>query len=650
MKTHDKITCYNIILKSGAKMVWNFDYTIPSIIGLSFFVIYYFLKPNVLVQSNRYYFTLIIVEIFGFFSDIIASYTDGYAPLYNRNFLIFLNGFYFLLFIARHYIVSMFFASLLGIHKRKDIPTIIVSFITIAITITILINPFTEFLYQITPEGRYIRKSNYILVYYATFATLLLDLYYVIKNRKKLETPGLLSALFSILALFSGSLMKIFFMKYLLIDMFFLFVIVALFLAFENPEIYIERKTGLYNLKAFNDVLAEYFFRNKRPAIITVCIKNYIEKREIYGSTQMDSALKEIGKFFLHAFPDKNAFYLRNGRISMIESSTKDFHKIKEIVSNKFLNPWNIKNSQMHLRIAIVDMSDKLKMGSIEDIHSCFRTAYMDALNAPDNHISINQNAFRQITHSSMVSKALDRALSEDDLQLYLQPIIDSQTRKIIAAEALVRIYDAELGLVTPIEFISMAEKNGNIEQLGLQILNKVCQFLKDSQIYNNGVKWINVNLSPIQCQNNSLPELIDTITDKNTIDHSLIHLEITEDSMIDPQILQRQMNILITDGYNFSLDDFGTGFSNVTRLNQFPFDNIKLDMSVVREHFTQPDNVLPSIVKAFVSRGLSVTAEGVETKEMADGLTSMGVKYLQGYYFSKPIPTHEFEKLVKDN
>ena len=629
-------------------MVWNFDYTIPSIIVLSFFVIYYFLKPNVLVQSNRYYFTLIIVEIFGFFSDIIASYTDGYAPLYERNFLIFLNGFYFILFIARHFILSMFFASLLGVHKRKDIPTILVSIITIIITVLILINPFNELLYHITPEGRYLRADNFLLIYYASFSTLALDLYYIIRYRKKLECSGLISSIFSVIALFAGSLMKIFFMKYLLIDMFFLFVIVALFLSFENPDIYIERKTGLYNLKAFNDVVSEYFFKGKRPAIITIIIKNYSEKREIYGSNQMDTALKEIGKFFLQTFPEKNIFYLRNGRIAFIEPNTKDFHHIKDIVYNKFLSPWPVNNSQLHIRIAIIDMSNNLKMNSVEDIHACFRTAYQDALNAPDSHISINQNSFIQIAHNTLVSKALTRALTEDDLQLYLQPIIDSQSRKIIAAEALVRIYDEALGLVTPIEFIKMAEKNGSIEQLGEQILNKVCQFINETKIYNLGVNWINVNLSPIQCQNNSLPERIDNITDKNTIDHSLIHLEITEDSMIDPQILQRQMNILITDGYNFSLDDFGTGFSNVTRLNKFPFDNIKLDMSVVRDHFNQPDNVLPSIVKAFVSRGLSVTAEGVETKEMADGLTHMGVKYLQGYYFSKPIPTHEFVKLVK--
>ena len=403
-------------------MVWNFDYTIPSIIVLSFFVIYYFLKPNVLVQSNRYYFTLIIVEIFGFFSDVIASYTDGYAPLYNRNFLIFLNGFYFLIFIARHYILSMFFASLLGVHKKKDIPTIIVTIITIAISVLIIINPFTEFLYHVTSEGRYIRSDNYILIYYASFATLLLDLYYVISNHKKLEKTGLLSSIFSIVALFAGSLMKILFMKYLLIDMFFLFVIVALFLAFENPEIYIERKTGLYNLKAFNDVLSEYFFKNKRPAIICFCIKNYIEKREIYGSVQMDAALKEIGKYFLQRFPEKNVFYLRNGRIGIIETNTRDFPRIKDIVEKKFLRSWNVNNSQMHLRIAILDMSDKLDMGSIEDIHSCFRNAYSDALNAPDNHISITQNSFVQSAHSTQVSKALTRALSDDDLQLYLQP------------------------------------------------------------------------------------------------------------------------------------------------------------------------------------------------------------------------------------
>ena len=629
-------------------MNWNFNYAIPSFIVLSFFVIYYFIKPNILVRSNKYFLTLIIFEILGFLSDVISSYLDGYSTLFNRNWLIFLNASYFIIYIIRYFIVSLFFASVLKIRIKKDIPTIITAIIIFIILFLIIINPFTEFLYFLDSNEKYFRAKNYLLIYYAAFSTLILDLYYIIRYRKKLEKKEIVSSIFTIIALLSGSLLKIFFVRYLLLDMFFLFVIVALFLTFENPEIYIERKTGLYNKKAFNDITMEYFFKNKKFAIITFFIKNYSEVREIYGASQIDFALREIGKYFSITYPKKKIFYLRNGLFSIFESNSKDFELIRENTTRRFKRAWTVKNSQIHLKVATVELDEDVKINAIDDIYSCLKMGFYESKNSFDNHIKIDKTSINEIAYNSKVSKALNKSLLNDDLQLYLQPIVDSKSRKIIAAEALVRLYDEELGLITPGEFIKMAEKNGSIEQLGDQILNKVCIFLKESEVNKYGIKWINVNLSPIQCQNNQLPEKIDSIIDMHTIQHDFIHLEITEDSMIDSQTLKRQMNILITDGYDFSLDDFGTGFSNITRLQNFPFNNIKLDMSIVHEHFKSPDNILPSIVQAFISRGLSVTAEGVETKEMADGLEKMGCAYLQGYYFSKPIPYFEFENLIK--
>ena len=107
-------------------------------------------------------------------------------------------------------------------------------------------------------------------------------------------------------------------------------------------------------------------------------------------------------------------------------------------------------------------------------------------------------------------------------------------------------------------------------------------------------------------------------------------------------------MSILITNGYSFALDDFGSGFSNIARVKTLPFNNIKLDMSIVWDYFNAPDDMLPNIIKTFRSKGLTVTAEGVETKEMAEALEKMGCNFLQGYYFSKPVPTSKFEEVIK--
>ena len=216
---------------------------------------------------------------------------------------------------------------------------------------------------------------------------------------------------------------------------------------------------------------------------------------------------------------------------------------------------------------------------------------------------------------------------------------MNAKTRKVEGAEALVRILDDKLGLIPPSEFINIAENNGGIELLGQQVLNKVCIFLKKGIAQQYGIKWINVNLSPIQCQNSDIIDQIQHITSKNGIDHSLIHLEITEESIVDTDILKDQMDTLVKDGFKLALDDFGSGFSNVNRVKRYPFHTIKLDMAIVRAHTYDPDGILPSVVKSFTDKGLSITAEGIETEEIAKVITDMGCNYLQGYLFSKPIP-----------
>ena len=226
---------------------------------------------------------------------------------------------------------------------------------------------------------------------------------------------------------------------------------------------------------------------------------------------------------------------------------------------------------------------------------------------------------------------------------------MDSKSRKIVAAEALARLKDKDMGIIPPVEFIEMAEENGYIEKLGAQVLNKVCEFIEENNIEQYGIEWINVNLSPIQCQNKNLINEINEIINKHNVKESLIHFEITEESMIDKPTLKYQIASLLSNGYKISLDDFGTGFSNFYSIKAYDFSNIKLDMTLVNDHFLNKDNLLPGIIKIFKERDLSITAEGIETNEMADEFEQIGANYLQGYYCSKPIPIESFLKLLKE-
>ena len=189
-----------------------------------------------------------------------------------------------------------------------------------------------------------------------------------------------------------------------------------------------------------------------------------------------------------------------------------------------------------------------------------------------------------------------------------------------------------------------VAEQNGAINQMGEQIFKKTCEYIKDNDLEKMGISWINVNLSPTQFMNNSLAFKYNSIIEKSGIDVGLIHLEITEDAMVDQMVLLRQIQAMKERGFRFVLDDYGKGYSNLDRLKDIPFINIKIDMAIVRDYCNKPDGLLPSLVQTFKTMGFTVTAEGIETKEMADEIYKIGCDFLQGYLFSPPVPIEEFK------
>ena len=230
---------------------------------------------------------------------------------------------------------------------------------------------------------------------------------------------------------------------------------------------------------------------------------------------------------------------------------------------------------------------------------------------------------------------------------MFLQPLMDCSTGKRVAAEALVRLRDDNGDLIRPDLFIGMAEQEGHIVRLGEQVLSHVCEFIRDNDMEKIGIKWINVNLSPVQFMSRDIPSTFSEILQEYGVDESMIHLEITEQSMIDFSLLREQIIGLHENGFEFSLDDYGSGYSNLTRVRQYPFTNIKIDMEVVHNYCQDRDPLLPALVQGFKEMNLSITAEGIETREMAEILKGIGCDYLQGYYFSRPVPMSEF--LVMD-
>lgn len=151
------------------------------------------------------------------------------------------------------------------------------------------------------------------------------------------------------------------------------------------------------------------------------------------------------------------------------------------------------------------------------------------------------------------------------------------------------------------------------------------------------------MNVSPAQFVNSSLPEDFGALVHEAGIDPELIHLEITEAAYVTEDSLHQKMDAFIGQGFRMVLDDFGSGYSNLNRVMDYPFSNIKLDMGFVRTGLSRQGSMLQDLIHAFHDMGFSVTAEGIETEDMASRMRDYGCDYFQGYLYSKPLPINEF-------
>jgi diguanylate cyclase (GGDEF)-like protein/PAS domain S-box-containing protein len=259
-----------------------------------------------------------------------------------------------------------------------------------------------------------------------------------------------------------------------------------------------------------------------------------------------------------------------------------------------------------------------------------------------------------EIMERRMSRKALEidlhSAIEKDQFEVHYQPIVDLATGEIVSMEALVRWRHPQRGLVSPLDFIPIAEESGLIVQIGEIVLEKACRAAAD---WPKHVR-VSVNLSPVQFGDRSLAAKIARVLMETNIRPQRLELEITEAALLDDSFDNIQLlSDLRATGIRIVMDDFGTGYSSLNYLRNFPFDKIKIDRSYVRDleaGANHAHTILSAVLAMAQGLDLSTTAEGVETEAQRDILRDAGCTEMQGYFFSRPVPQAEVAKLFERN
>lgn len=257
-------------------------------------------------------------------------------------------------------------------------------------------------------------------------------------------------------------------------------------------------------------------------------------------------------------------------------------------------------------------------------------------------------------TVKSMVSlltgmdSIIERALANHGFHVYYQPIYSIEKKRFVSAEALLRLIDEKEGFISPEIFIPAAEKSGAIHKIGDYVLTEVFQFIASSEYRKLGLEYIEINLSVSQCMHHGLADSILESMSRYGVSSNQVNLEITESAAsYDQSVMSENLEQLSAAGLTFSLDDYGTGYSNMYRIAALPLKIVKLDKTFVNNQNSKMWTILQNTVRMIKDLNMEIVVEGIETEEMVKKFSDLKCDFIQGYFFSKPIPQREFVEFI---
>lgn len=422
--------------------------------------------------------------------------------------------------------------------------------------------------------------------------------------------------------------------------------------------------TNLPNRILFRDHLGFMLAHAKRNdqilAILMLDLNRFKVMNDTLGCNVGDSILVHTAERLQNTVRDVDAvFRLGNDEFAIILEEIKkssDASSVAQKILHKFNSPYQIAEYKEDLFIsASIGISLYPQDGTnADDLIKNAETAMYRSKELEQNnfqHYSPSMNA-SLLEHLTMEHQ-LYKAIEGNEFVVYYQPLINIESGKIIGAEALVRWVHPELGMVSPAEFIPIAEDTGLIIPIGDYVLNAACEQAKTWQGMGNEHFRISVNLSGRQFKLHDLVQKVEIILMQTELPPHSLDLEITEsicmeDAEVSIDILQKFQKR----GIHISIDDFGTGYSSLSYLKKFPIDVLKIDQSFVRDITEDSDSakIVSLILSMAHTLNLRVIAEGVETEKQLAYLQKHDCDMCQGYYFSKPVPAEDFEVLLRNN
>lgn len=613
---------------------------IASFIMMLAIILSFFKEKHMPLMSTRLFIAFLITALCSLIFEWCAIFALKYFNWDN-----YLVRFIHQLFISSLVLTIFLLYMYVGIknrgQQRYSICQLILRFIPIIISLGFIV--FAPIEYKVGPNGvAYSTGLMVIPVYIMTIIYSLLTIYLVL-NKKTFSLQAKTSISCGVLFWVAFAIIQFILPYYLFSSLGTLVMTIFLTFSVENTHDYIdfEVKDSL-NHYAFDEILSELYAKGKDFYVI-----NYVIE-----SNNHDEIIETCN--FINFEYLKYPTYIPHERVLSVIFTKKEFYNFKLKEVSQRLSSY--KRNKINYFVSTISCP------KYANTHYKFNQyiEYIAHNYDPKNVVNeFNDEDLKNKDFNILLEELLIKAVENKEFDIVYQPIYSTFDKKFKSAEALIRLQDNKtLGFISPEVFIPCAEKLGLISAIGDIVFDKVCNFISSYKLTSLGVDYIEVNISGIEATDLTLPSRFNETLKKYNLDPKVINIEITETASVEAgEKLDINMKSFRDAGYHFSMDDFGSGYSNFKKMAETKFELIKIDKSLIWPCFDIANdrrevslNILKECIRIVHFIGSGIVAEGVETKEMLDFLVEQEVEYIQGYYFSKPLYQQDYIDFLKKN
>lgn len=635
-------------------MQWNMDFELSALIILLVVGYLQFFGHYVPIKRNRIFVSIILLQFLTVSCDLMIEtilYYGG-AEVFEKIHL--LIGFYYALQYSVMIFVMIYLVAWAGRSLRRNRLGHIFLFVPVAIYLEEIVRNFlTHHLYYYDSQYGFLETFsisilNGVAIYCMLFGLVYCAVYARFNSFAKLTVFSALGLISGVAVFIQAAVQQVDF-----IDFVIAIVLLIIYFVMQNPADMLDNNTHVLSRNMLDEILSADIYMGTQFNLVVLALDEFKFVNKTFGVPVGDMMLMQLANYLSSI--NKRGLVYRYGSdqfVLQLYGGEKELETAVDLIRERFRHPWITEEVSVMMSTTVSCVCYPEDGNELESIVDVIDYSILSAKKMGKGNIVYARDLdLHSLKKEKAIEKAIETAIEQDTIEVYYQPIFNTEKQCYTSAEALVRLHDDLLGNISPEVFIPIAERNGAIIELGNIIFEKVCKFISEHKLEETSIEYIEVNVSVVQCMQQGFVDTLNEIMEAYGIKPGQINLEVTETAAVNSlTVLQENIERLYQQGISFSLDDYGSGYATIGYIHRLPFQIIKLDKGMVWDAFEneRAGITLKHTVGMLKELKMHIVAEGVETQEQQSRLSSIGCDYLQGWYYSKAVPQEEFAELIR--